>query len=107
MEEIWKNSDRSKANVVVVPSAPKVYMSGKIPYVYRQQSDFFYLTGCLEPEVVLVLVSPPGGSSCEAIMFMPQTDSHVRIYGTVYLFKQSCIKDVEFNHRQKCGRDRS
>lgn len=30
-------------------------MSDKIPYVFRQNSDFMYLTGCLEPETTLVM----------------------------------------------------
>lgn len=30
-------------------------MTGKIPYFFRQNTDFFYLTGCLEPDSVLVL----------------------------------------------------
>lgn len=33
-------------------------MSDKIPFVFRQNSDFFYLTGCLEPSAVLVMVKP-------------------------------------------------
>ncbi|KAI8429374.1 hypothetical protein MSG28_000019 [Choristoneura fumiferana] len=33
-------------------------MSDKIPYVFRQNSDFFYLTGCLEPAAVLVIIKP-------------------------------------------------
>lgn len=30
-------------------------MTGKIPYFFRQNTDFLYLTGCLEPDTVLVL----------------------------------------------------
>lgn len=30
-------------------------MSDKIPYVFRQNSDFYYLTGSLEPESCLVM----------------------------------------------------
>lgn len=30
-------------------------MTGKIPYFFRQNTDFMYLTGCLEPDTVLVL----------------------------------------------------
>lgn len=42
-------------NIVVIPSAVKTYMTDKIPYVFRQNTDFFYFTGCLEPDSVLVL----------------------------------------------------
>lgn len=30
-------------------------MSEKIPYVFRQNTDFYYLTGCLEPDSYLML----------------------------------------------------
>lgn len=40
---------------VIIPASPKKYMTGKIPYFFRQNTDFFYLTGCLEPDSVLVL----------------------------------------------------
>jgi len=41
--------------VVVIPSATKSYMSADIPYPFRQNTDFFYLCGFLEPDSVLVL----------------------------------------------------
>jgi Xaa-Pro aminopeptidase len=52
-------------------------MSGKIPYVFRQNTDFLYLTGCLESECVLVITIKPGNENFEAVLFMPQHDSHV------------------------------
>ncbi|KAG8259567.1 Xaa-Pro aminopeptidase 3, variant 2 [Homalodisca vitripennis] len=48
----------SKSNhLVIIPSATRVYMSEKIPYVFRQNTDFLYLTGCLEPDCALVLTA--------------------------------------------------
>jgi hypothetical protein len=35
MQKVFQQSDGSKANIVVVQSSSKLYMSGKIPYVYR------------------------------------------------------------------------
>lgn len=40
---------------MIIPASMKKYMSDKIPYFFRQNSDFYYLTGCLEPESILVL----------------------------------------------------
>lgn len=77
MQNIFKHSDGSKANLVVVQSASKLYMSGKIPYVFRQDSDFFYLTGFLEPDVALLMISAPGSDNFESIAFVPKTDSNV------------------------------
>lgn len=81
MAQVVQKSDGSKANIVVIPSAPKLYMSGKIPYVFRQDSDFFYLTGCLEPDVALVITSTPGSDNFQTILFVPPTDSHVSRFG--------------------------
>ena len=41
--------------IVIIPSAAKSYMSADIPYPFRQNTDFFYLCGFLEPDSVLVL----------------------------------------------------
>jgi len=41
--------------VVIIPSAAKSYMSADIPYPFRQNTNFFYLCGFLEPDSVLVL----------------------------------------------------
>jgi Xaa-Pro aminopeptidase len=46
---------RTGNHTIVIPSATKRYMSDKIPYVFRQNSDFLYFAGCLEPDSVLVL----------------------------------------------------
>uniref|UniRef100_A0A336M323 CSON011162 protein n=1 Tax=Culicoides sonorensis TaxID=179676 RepID=A0A336M323_CULSO len=49
------SSSNTKKHCVVIPSAKKKYMSGKIPYVFRQNTDFMYMTGCLEPDSCLLL----------------------------------------------------
>src|SRR4051812_8311071 len=43
--------------VLVVPSAPLAIRNNDVEHEYRQDSDFFYLTGFDEPESVLVLNS--------------------------------------------------
>ena len=80
MQKIFQQNDRSKANIVLVKSSSKLYMSGKIPYVFRQDSDFFYLTGCLEPDVFLVMVSAPWSDQYQSILFIPKTDYNVSYF---------------------------
>ena len=53
----------AKNNIIVIPSATTKYMSDKIPYIFRQNSDFYYLTGCLEPDSILMLVINDDGST--------------------------------------------
>ena len=42
-------------HLVIVPSSERHYMVGKIPYFYRQATDFRYLTGHLVPDAALLL----------------------------------------------------
>ncbi|HEX3775080.1 MAG TPA: aminopeptidase P N-terminal domain-containing protein, partial [Polyangiaceae bacterium] len=43
--------------VLVIPSAPLAIRNNDVEHEYRQDSDFFYLSGFDEPESVLVLNS--------------------------------------------------
>ena len=45
----------SPSAVAVLPSAPVSLRNGDVEHEYRQDSDFFYLTGFDEPESTLVL----------------------------------------------------
>lgn len=54
-------------------------MTGKIPYFFRQNSDFFYLTGCLEPESILVLWTEDEGQSKSALFMRPK-NSHDELW---------------------------
>lgn len=54
-------------------------MTGKIPYFFRQNSDFFYLTGCLEPESILVLWTEDDGQSKSALFMRPK-NSHDELW---------------------------
>ena len=44
-----------RPGVLVIPSAPLAIRNNDVEHEYRQDSDFFYLTGFDEPESVLVL----------------------------------------------------
>ncbi|MFN7182792.1 MAG: Xaa-Pro aminopeptidase [Thermomonas haemolytica] len=58
--------------ILILPAAPERIRSRDTHYPYRQDSDFWYLTGCVEPEAVLVLV--PGRRHGEAILFCRERD---------------------------------
>lgn len=51
-------------------------MSDKIPYVFRQNSDFLYLTGCLEPDSCLVVTTDSTTKDVSSILFMREKDRH-------------------------------
>ncbi len=58
--------------IAVLPAAPERLRSRNMPYEYRQDSDFFYVTGFGEPESVAVLI--PGRRQGEFLMFCRERD---------------------------------
>ena len=56
----------------IMPSAPVAVRSGDVEFVYRQDSDFYYLTGFAEPESVALL--SPGHPDGEFVMFVRPRD---------------------------------
>ncbi len=42
--------------IAIMPSAPIAVRSGDVEFIYRQDNDFYYLTGFAEPEAVALLV---------------------------------------------------
>ncbi|KAH8325789.1 hypothetical protein KR067_008172 [Drosophila pandora] len=73
------NGHQSPNHMLVVGAACKKYMSGKIPYVFRQNSDFYYLTGCLEPDAVLVLTMDESQTVISELFMRPK-DPHAELW---------------------------
>ena len=61
-----------KDSIAIIPSAPEKKRSRDTDYRYRQDSDFYYLTGFEEPESVAVLIS--GRRAAEYIVFCRERD---------------------------------
>lgn len=59
--------------ILILPSAPLRVRSHDTHYPYRQDSDFWYLSGFPEPEAVLVLV--PGRKHGETLLFCRDRDA--------------------------------
>ncbi len=62
----------SDDGIAILPSAPVQKRSRDVEYRYRQDSDFYYLTGFAEPESVAVLV--PGRDKGEFLVFCRERD---------------------------------
>ena len=58
--------------ILILPAAPERIRSRDTHYPYRQDSDFWYLTGFDEPQAVLVLA--PGRMHGEALLFCRERD---------------------------------
>jgi Xaa-Pro aminopeptidase len=59
--------------ILILPAAPERIRSKDTTYPYRQDSDFWYLSGFPEPEAVLVLV--PGRKHGESLLFCRERDA--------------------------------
>lgn len=75
-EYVTKNPENS--HVVIIPSASVVHMSDKIPYVFRQNTDFLYFTGCQEPDSILVLFLH--GEKYSSCLFVRRKDHHSELW---------------------------
>ncbi|MGH8258860.1 MAG: aminopeptidase P N-terminal domain-containing protein, partial [Steroidobacteraceae bacterium] len=65
-------------SIAIVPAAPVRHRNSDVEYAYRQDSDFFYLTGFGEPEAVAALV--PGRSQAEYVLFVRDRDPQREIW---------------------------
>lgn len=70
---------QNKHHIVIIPAATTTYMTDKIPYFFRQNTDYLYLSGCLEPDTALVLTG-----SCEddftSTLFLRKQDDHSALW---------------------------
>ena len=74
-----------RKNVAIFKAAPLARRNGDVDYEYRQDSDFYYLTGFEEPEAILIL-SPRGiyvrdeSKFVKEILFLRPRDPHMEIW---------------------------
>ena len=66
-----------KNSVAIIPAASEVTRSRDTEYAFRQDSDFFYLTGFNEPDAVLVLCN---NSDAPSTLFCLDKDKLAEIW---------------------------
>ena len=84
-------------SIAIIPSAKEMCRSRDTDFAFRQNSDFWYLSGFNEPDSVLVLI--PGRSHGEYIMFNRERDLmtetwHGRRYGQEGVIKNYGVDDA-------------
>lgn len=72
MAQLGKNS------IAIFPSASILVRNKDAEYPFRQDSDFYYLSGFAEPEAVLVLI--PGRKHGEVVMFCRERDITMELW---------------------------
>ncbi len=102
--------------IAIMPAAPAKIYSRDVEYRFRQDSDFFYLTGMAEPESVAVLV--PGRDNGEYVLFCRErnkerelwdgaragTAGAVETYGADDAFPIDDIDDILPGIMESCNR---
>jgi Xaa-Pro aminopeptidase len=63
-----------RGGIGILPASPAKMRSRDVEYPYRQDSDFYYITGFAEPEAIAILA--PGRPRGEYILFCRDRDSH-------------------------------
>ncbi len=63
----------SPGSIAVIPSAMPARRNRDVHYLFRQDSDFYYLSGFLEPGALLILA--PGRTHGEEVLFCAERDA--------------------------------
>lgn len=67
-----------EGNIAAIASSSIVHRNSDVEYPFRQNSDFFYLSGFDEPEAVIVFV--PGREQGEYVLFCREFDEKVALW---------------------------
>jgi Xaa-Pro aminopeptidase len=65
-------------SLAMIPAGSHKIRNRDVEYLFRQDSDFYYLTGFVEADALLVLV--PGRAHGEAILFCQERDARYETY---------------------------
>jgi len=71
-------SQMEPQSIAIVPSSREIIRNRDVEYYFRQDSDFYYLTGFDEPDAVLVLI--PGRKHGEVVLFCRDRDPAMELW---------------------------
>ncbi|HET8881203.1 MAG TPA: aminopeptidase P N-terminal domain-containing protein [Solimonas sp.] len=91
--ELMKRIGRD--GVAIIPGAREVVRARDTHYKFRQDSDFKYLSGFVEPDAVLVLAPgrKAGGHAAEFVMFVRERDADLEIWHGRRAGPQGAVRD--------------
>ncbi|WP_281645673.1 Xaa-Pro aminopeptidase [Parendozoicomonas sp. Alg238-R29] len=84
-----------EGSVLVLPSATEKVRNRDCEYHFRQDSDFWYLTGFGEPEAVLVLI--PGREEGESVLFCRERNREMEIWNGRRAGQAGAVKEYGFD----------
>ncbi len=77
--------------IAILPAAPVRMRSRDVEYRFRQDSDFYYLTGFAEPDAVAVMV--PGRDNGEYLLFCRERDPDKELWDGKRAGQDGAIRD--------------
>lgn len=77
-------------SIAIIPAAPERTRNRDVEHPYRQDSDFYYLTGFGEPEAVIALI--PGREHGEYVMFCRERDRDMEIWNGFRAGQEGAVK---------------
>ncbi len=78
-------------NIVVIASAQTKIRNRDVEYPFRQESDFYYLTGFSEPDTVAVFI--PGREQGEYILFCREYDPQKALWEGAHAGLEGAVND--------------
>ena len=78
-------------SIAIVPAARETTRNRDVDYPFRQDSDFYYLTGFAEPEAVLVLL--PGRKHGQYILFCRDRDPTMELWNGYRAGPEGAVAD--------------
>ncbi|TVP54909.1 MAG: Xaa-Pro aminopeptidase [Halomonadaceae bacterium] len=78
-------------SIAIVSAAPERTRSRDTDYPYRQDSDFYYLTGFGEPDAVLALI--PGREHGQAVLFCRERDPQKELWDGFLAGPEGAVAD--------------
>jgi Xaa-Pro aminopeptidase len=82
-----------KGNIALIGSAAERVRNRDVHYPYRQDSDFYYLTGFNEPEALAVFI--PGREQGEYILFCREYDETKALWEGAHAGLEGAVKHFE------------
>jgi Xaa-Pro aminopeptidase len=92
---------RTEHSAAILFAAPEVRRNRDVYYPYRQESDFYYLSGFDEPEAVMVLIPEQEGFT--SILFCREKDPEKELWEGVRLGPQKARRALGFQKTYPIG----
>jgi len=78
-------------SIAILPAAPMYIRNRDVEHVYRQDSDFQYLSGFPEPEAVIALI--PGREHGEYVLFCRERDPERELWDGLRAGQDGAVRD--------------